>query len=130
MPPFSSNTICLIDDEPTVLKALGRLLASEGLTSEKFSGAPAFLDFVRCHPVRLAIIDIRMPDMTGLELLDQLRLLGGETRAILITAEEDPVYRATALAAGASAFFLKPFDDHAFMKAVRDALAAGASPDQ
>ena len=117
------NPVCLLDDEASVLKALGRLLASEGFLSEKFTDPALFLAFARDHAISLAVIDVRMPGMNGLEVLATLRSFSPKTRAIVITAEDDPANRATALARGASAFFLKPFDNDAFLQAVQSALA-------
>ncbi|HEY5894894.1 MAG TPA: response regulator [Chthoniobacterales bacterium] len=122
MPP-ASNIICLLDDEPSVLKALGRLLASEGLHAEKFSEPARFLDYARNHPVKLAVIDIRMPGMTGLEVMAKLRVVSPDARVIIMTGESNPVHQSTAMARGARAFFLKPFDDETFLAAVRDALS-------
>jgi FixJ family two-component response regulator len=72
--PDSADTICLLDDEPSVLKALARLLASDGLHTQKFYDPACFLDHLRSHPVRLVVIDIRMPGITGLEVLAKLRV--------------------------------------------------------
>jgi FixJ family two-component response regulator len=116
------DIICLLDDEPCVLKALGRLLASDGLQSEKFSDPASFLDHARSHPVRLAVIDIRMPGMSGLEVLGKLRSVSPGARVIILTGESEPSHRKAALAGGASAFFLKPFEDVVFLQAVKDAL--------
>ncbi len=120
----STNIICLLDDEPSVLKALGRLLLSEGLETEKFTKPACFLAYAQTHSVRLAVIDVRMPDMNGLEVQAALRSFSPETRAIIITAEDDLPNRATAMAGGASAFFLKPLEADAFIEAVRAALAS------
>jgi len=109
-----------------VLKALGRLLASEGLHAEKFSEPARFLDYARNHPVRLAVIDIRMPGMTGFGVLAELRAISPAARVIIMTGENDPAQRSEAMAGGASAFFLKPFDDEAFLKAVRAANTPAA----
>ena len=106
-----------------MLKALGRLLASEGLRTEKFCEPARFLEHARTHAVRLAVIDIRMPGMTGLEVLSELRARSPETRVIVITGEGDSAHRSAAMSGGASAFFLKPFDDESFLQAVREALA-------
>ena len=114
--------ICLLDDEPSVLKAVGRLLASEGLQSLKFSEPARFLEYALRHSVRLAVIDIQMPGMTGLEVMNELRASSPGTRIIIVTGESDPRHRGTALARGASAFFHKPFGDEAFLHAVREAL--------
>ncbi|HEV7402175.1 MAG TPA: response regulator [Chthoniobacteraceae bacterium] len=121
-----SDLICLLDDEPSILKALGRLLASEGLVAEKFTEPARFLDYARTHPVRLAVIDIRMPGMSGLDVLAALRTIAPSTEAIIITAEDDPAHRVQARAAGACAFFLKPLDDDAFLTAVKRALSLHA----
>ena len=117
--PSSSDIICLLDDEPSVLRSLGRLLASEGLTALKFADPPSFLRYAGSHPVRLAVVDIRMPGMTGIDVLEELRVLSPDTRTIIMTGESDAIHRTAALAAGAVSFFLKPFDDEAFLQAVR-----------
>ena len=118
----SSETICLLDDEPSVLKALGRLLASEGLPAEKFCEPARLLEYARSCEVRLAVVDLRMPGMSGLEVLAKLRTISPETKVIVMTGENDRANRIDALAGGATAFFLKPFDDGAFLAAVRAAI--------
>jgi FixJ family two-component response regulator len=118
-------TICLLDDEPSVLKALGRLLASEGLQAEKFTEPMRFLVHAAVHPIGLAIIDVRLPGMTGLEVFAQLRRVSPRARVIIMTAEDDPGHRAAAAAGGAVAFFLKPFDNEAFIEAVQTAMEGG-----
>jgi len=119
-----ADIICLLDDEPSVLKAIGRLLASEGLYAEKFSSPSAFLDHMREYPARLAVIDIRMPEMTGLEVLTKLRVISPDTKVIVITGEGDAAHRTAALKGGASAFFTKPFHDERFLQAVHEAMAS------
>jgi FixJ family two-component response regulator len=120
--PDSADTICLLDDEPSVLKALARLLASDGLHAQKFCDPACFLEHARSHPVRLAVIDIRLPGITGLEVLAALRVSSPDTRVIVMTGENNPAHRSEAMAGGASAFFFKPFDDRAFLASVRGAI--------
>lgn len=121
MPP-DANIICLLDDEPCVLKAVGRLLMAEGLTTAKFSEPETFLDYARCHAVRLAVIDIRMPGLSGMEVLTMLREESPDTRVIVMTGEDDVSRREEATLAGVVAYFLKPFDGEAFLAAVRKAV--------
>src|ERR1700736_4725962 len=102
--PYSADTICLLDDEPSVLKALERLLASDGLHVQKFCDPACFLEHARSHPVRLAVIDIRLPGITGLEVLAELGVSSPDTRVIIVTGENNPAHRREALAGGASAF--------------------------
>ena len=116
--------ICLLDDEPFVLAALRRLLASDGLHAETFSEPTRFLEYARTHPVRLAVIDVWMPGMTGLEVLAELGVASPDTRVIIMTGDNQGASRSAAIDGGAVAFFVKPFDDDAFLRAVRDAIEA------
>jgi FixJ family two-component response regulator len=122
-----SHTVCLLDDEPSVVRALGRLLASEGLATEQFTEPAHFLAYARTHPVELVVLDVRMPGMSGLTVQGALRQLHPQAGVIVITAEDDPAHRFAADAGGAVGFFLKPLNEDAFLGAVRAALN-GAAP--
>ena len=124
LPDNHSSAICLLDDHPSVLKGLVRLLASAGLKAEPFSDPEKFLDYERVHHSPVAVIDIWMPLMNGLEVQSQLRHISPATRVIMLTANDDPSLRATALNAGASAFLTKPCDFEEFLATVLRALAA------
>jgi FixJ family two-component response regulator len=124
LPDNNSSAISLLDDHPSVLKGLVRLLSSAGLKAEPFSGPNTFLDYERIHHSPVAVIDIWMPMMNGFEVQSQLRGISPSTRVILLTANDDPSLRANALNAGASAFFTKPCNYEEFLTAVRRALAA------
>ena len=124
LPDSTATAICLLDDDPSVLKGLGRLLQSAGWNAEKFSDPENFLRYARNHRPPVALIDVFMPLMNGLEVQSQLRELSPSTRVIIFTAKEDPLLRSTALTAGARAFFVKPFDEEEFLIAVRMALGA------
>ena len=115
--------ICLLDDDPSVLKGLGRLFSSVGLHAGTFSDPQKFLDYVRVHRPTVALVDVCMPQMSGLEVQSRLRELSPSTRIIIFTGKDDPRVRSTALNAGASAFLSKPFDDEELLTAVRLALA-------
>ena len=119
-----SNEICLLDDDPSVLRGLIRPLLSAGWHPEQFSDPGAFLDYVKVHRPIVAIIDVWMPLMNGLEVQSRVRELSPSTRVIMFTGKDDPLVRSTSLKAGASAFFTKPFDDEEFLTAVRLALSA------
>jgi len=113
----------LLDDDPSVLKGLGRLFSSVGLHAGTFSDPQKFLDYVRVHRPTVALVDVCMPQMSGLEVQSRLRELSPSTRIIIFTGKDDPRVRSTALNAGASAFLSKPFDDEELLTAVRLALA-------
>lgn len=114
--------VCLVDDDPSVLKSMHYLLASEGIKVRTFSKAEDFLIHAGTHDVPVVVTDIWMDQVTGLEVLARLCAISPKTRVIVITAREDLAARATAMAIGPVAFFMKPFDDEKFIAAVRDAL--------
>jgi FixJ family two-component response regulator len=118
------QVVCLVDDDPSVRRSVGRLLESDGFKVLAFSRPQLFLDFVANNPVQVAVLDIWMDQMTGMELLAHLSARSPKTKNIFITGHEDPAARATVMTAGAFAFFLKPFDDAKFLEAVRSAFAA------
>jgi two-component system response regulator HydG len=120
----NSSAVCLLDDHPSVLKGLVRLLSSAGLKAEPFSDPNKFLDYERVHQSPVAIIDIWMPIMNGLEVQSQLRNISPSTRVIMLTANDDPALRSTALSAGAAAFLTKPCNYDEFLATVRQALVA------
>jgi two-component system response regulator FixJ len=104
------------------------LLASDGLAVHAFNKAEDFLAHVSKHRVPVVVLDIWMEKVTGLEVLARLCALSPKTRVIVITARDDLAARATAMAIGPVAFFIKPFNDEKFLAAVRDALAQAKNP--
>ena len=71
--PERSEKICVVDDDMSLLKALDRLLGSAGLQTLPFNDPRLFLEHVRNHPVALAILDVSMPQINGLEVQRLLR---------------------------------------------------------
>lgn len=119
--------VCLVDDDASVRKSVARFLESSGFKVDTFSEPEAFLGHLTAHSVPVAILDIWMENMTGMELLAHLCARSPKTRVIFITAHEDYAAEATVRQAGAFAFFVKPFDNKRFLAAVRDAFD-GTSP--
>ncbi len=116
--------MCLLDDDPSVLKGLVRLFASADLHAEAFGDPEEFLRYVRIHRPAVVLIDVHMPQMSGLEVQSRLRKISPSTRVIIFTGKDDPLVRSTALNAGASAFFTKPLDAEELLTAVRLGLAS------
>src|SRR5437667_2700698 len=100
-----ASTVWLLDDDPSVLKATGRLLASAGWEVERFIDPDAFLRHAEIHHPRVVVIDMWMPRMDGLEVQRRLSEISPSTRVIVLTANDDRIVRWKALAAGAAAFF-------------------------
>src|SRR5947209_1667316 len=97
-------TVSLLDDDASVLKALTRLLRSAGCTVIAFEDPLAFLDHAATHPLPVAVLDVCMPLMDGLEVQTRLRNLSPATEVIFLTSRDDSSARQRALAAGAFAF--------------------------
>jgi FixJ family two-component response regulator len=116
--------VCLLDDDPSVLKGLGRLFSSADLDAKTFGDPKEFLRYAQIHRPAVALIDVCMPQMNGLEVQSRLGKISPSTRVIIFTGKDDPLVRSTALNAGASAFLTKPFDDEELLTAVRLALAS------
>ena len=118
-----ADVVCLVDDDPAVLKSIGRLLASDGFSVRSFDKPKSFLDYVRTNRVPVVVLDVWMEQMSGLEVQEQVSTLSPRTRVIIITGRDDPAAKQSALQMGVTAFFTKPFDDDQFLNAVRGALA-------
>ena len=120
---MSASIVSVLDDDPSVLKATERLLASEGWRVETFTSPDAFLHHVKnLHP-RVVVIDMWMPDLNGLEVQRRLSESSPTTRVIVLTANSDNAVRWKALAAGAVGFFIKPARSNEFIASIRSAFA-------
>jgi two-component system response regulator FixJ len=120
--PDRSETVCVVDDDTSVLKAMGRLLSSAGLRVMSFNHPQLFLEHAKDHKVALVVIDVWMPDLSGLEVQRLLQTIAPSTPVIIMTARDDPGMDRIALAQGAVGFFPKPFNDSAFLEVVLQAL--------
>jgi FixJ family two-component response regulator len=116
------HVVSLVDDDASVRKSVTRLLESDGFSVLAFSEPKQFLEYLGTHDVEVAVLDIWMDQMTGMELLGHLCAKSRKTRVIFITGQENQAARATILQGDAFAFFIKPFDDTAFLAAVRRAF--------
>ena len=121
MVALSKETVAvsLLDDDRSVLKATSRLLDSVGWQVNAFTNPVTFLEHAATHRPDLAIIDILMPEMSGLEVQARLRRISPSTRVIVLTARDDPSVRRMAINAGASAFFIKGAESDEFLAGVK-----------
>ena len=116
----------IVDDDEAVRQSLAFLLGSAGLDR----AALRLGDRLSCRSLRASraaasITDVRMPDMTGIELLQQLRAKACHLPAIVITGHGDVPLAVEAMKAGAVDFIEKPFDQEAILHAVQAALERG-----
>jgi len=120
-PSKETPTVYLLDDDASVLKATRRLLDSVGWNVEAFTDPIAFLGRAAVDSPSVAVIDIRMPDMNGLDVQKHLQRVAPSTRIIVLTSKDDPAVRATAINAGAYAFFVKGVDNREFLARIEAA---------
>src|SRR5689334_1625263 len=120
MSPVTQNAevVCLVDDDVSIRRSLTRMLQLDGVDVRAFDEPEEFLTYVAGHVVRLAILDIWMEPMTGMEVLTHLCAQSPQTHVIFITGREDETAEQTVKQAGAFAFFMKPFDDNEFLRTV------------
>ncbi len=114
--------VAIVDDDESVRSALQGLMKVVGLPARSFSSAEEFLESRLHEETACLIADIRMPGMSGLELLARLNAENVRIPTIFITAHGDEKMRLQALRAGAVEFLAKPFDDQALLDSVRAAL--------
>ena len=121
MVALDKETVYLLDDDSSILKSTGRLLDSAGWKVEVFTDPVAFLERASTHCPDVAVIDILMPELNGLEVQRRLQGVSPSTRVIVLTAQDDPSVRRKALNAGASAFFIKGVESGEFLAGIKAA---------
>ncbi len=122
-PDRTALSVCLVDDDPSVLKSTRRLLASAGWKVEAFTDPVEFLRYAEIHRPRVVVLDIRMPEMNGLEVQARLKKVSPESRVVVLTSKDDRNVRHMAIESGALAFFLKPVHDEDFLAGIQSAAA-------
>ena len=114
--------IHIVDDDRAVREGLGFLLSSLGFAIDAHASAVDLLDRLDGSVVGCILADVRMPRMTGLELLDELALRGCPLPVIMITAHADVPMAVRALRSGAMDFFEKPVNGMALIERINEAL--------
>ena len=117
-------TVYVVDDEPDVLRALSRLLRSEGLQVRTFDDAFAFVAQVEDGFDGCVVLDLSMPELDGLAVQRLLIEKGCRMPVVFLSGNGDSVASASAMQQGASAFLSKPVDAEVLLGAVRAAIAA------
>ena len=124
-------TVHVIDDDAAMRDSLAFLLDVNGFQARVYDSATAFLDGLSATVAGCVITDIRMPGMSGLELVRKLKTDGVQCPMIVMTGHGDVALAVDAMKAGVVDFIEKPFSNEALLDAVRAALAAvGADLDE
>src|SRR5712672_393542 len=99
--PAHPDSICILDDDASVRSSIVQLLDSDGLKAQSFEDAEVFFAHARSNAVSLALVDVWMPETSGLQVQARLREVSPDTKVIMMTARETPAIRAAALQGGA-----------------------------
>ena len=122
----AEQLVCVVDDDEAARKSLSFLLSTSGFWAASFESAQAFLDSRESDECRCLIADVRMPGMSGIELLRRIRKRRPDLGVIVITGHGDVPLAVEAMKAGAADFIEKPYNDERLVEAVRQALAVTA----
>ena len=114
-------SIAIVDDDPSVLKALARLLATRSFATRTYLSAPLFIASLPEGMPDCLIADLQMPEMTGLELHQNLTRQGIRIPTIIITAHDEAGMRERCKYAGAIAYLSKPIQDTSLFAAIETA---------
>src|SRR6202050_1144757 len=120
----TKDLITVVDDDESIRRTTTLLIESFGFRATAFASAESFLKSGQLHETSCLILDLRMPDMNGLELQSELAARGYGIPVIFITAYDDKNSRGRAMQAGAVAFLDKPFSDEQLLQTVHSALIA------
>ena len=115
-------TIALVDDDKNILASVTMLLEQEDYQVKSFSDPAAALTALTTSPPDLAVLDIKMPRMDGLELLRRLRQADGDLPVIFLTSKDEEIDELMGLNAGADDYIRKPFSQRLLLERVRAVL--------
>jgi len=120
--------VFVVDDDAGMRDSLRFLFEADGIAAEYYASARDFLDSGAAAKSGCLLADVRMPDMNGLALQEELTRLGSKLVIILMTGHADVPMAVNAMRAGAFDFIEKPFADEALLGSIRRALAMASAP--
>ncbi|HXX51448.1 MAG TPA: response regulator FixJ [Xanthobacteraceae bacterium] len=118
----AQRVVHVIDDDEALRESLAFLLRTAQFDVKSYGSARAFLDSLPDQSLSCIITDVRMPDISGIDLLRRLKELKIAIPVIVITGHGDVALAVEAMKIGAADFFEKPFDDDLLLASVRSAL--------
>ena len=120
------QTIALVDDDRNILTSVSMTLEAEGFAVRTYTDGAEALRALMQQPVDLAVLDIKMPRMDGMELLEKLRR-SSELPVIFLTSKDDEVDELMGLRMGADDYIKKPFSQRLLIERIRTLLRREAS---
>lgn len=119
--PAPLEHVIVVDDDEAILDSLGLLLEAEGYRVRLFSSGKEFLDKMAELPLACVLLDIRMPEINGIDVLQAIVSQASQLVAIMITGHGDVPLAVRTLQRGAVDFIEKPFDPERILQAIRNA---------
>ncbi|MCZ6847727.1 MAG: response regulator transcription factor [Alphaproteobacteria bacterium] len=116
-----ARTIALVDDDQNILVSISMSLEAEGFDVNTYTDGVKALEGLADHPVDLAILDIKMPRMDGMELLNRIRR-NSQIPVIFLTSKDDEVDELLGLRMGADDYIRKPFSQRLLLERIRALL--------
>jgi len=120
--------IAVLDDEPKMRRALGRLLKTHGYDVDPFESADAFLKDTPSDRPDCMLLDLHMPRTTGFDVLASISFMHSPMPVIVITGHDEPGYAERVRALGAADYLLKPLDESVLIAAIERACPDGSLP--
>ena len=119
--PDRRKLVAVVDDEPSMLKAIERLLNARGFATRVFASAESFLADEARNEVSCLVLDIHLGGMSGLDLQRRLKASGSQLPIVFVTAIDDEAVHQQAMDAGCVAYLRKPFLAHLLISAIEKA---------
>jgi FixJ family two-component response regulator len=117
-----TGTVFLVDDDASVLSAVARLIRSAGHRVEAFASPREFLERSQVDQPGCVVVDLRMPEVNGLEVQEAMKRAGRQIPVILMSGQADIQSTVRAMQGGAIDFLIKPFDEQLLLEAIHRAI--------
>jgi FixJ family two-component response regulator len=114
--------IAVLDDDPHLLNALGRLLSSAGYGTELFASAEKYLEAASTSKADCLLVDMQLGTLTGLDVMRRLSAAGLKLPVICMSGSADATFRTEALCLGCTAYLQKPFVPELLIATIRRAV--------
>lgn len=116
-------TVAVVDDDGPVRTALSRLLRTLGYRTIEHASGEALLDSRSLHDVDCLLLDVHLPGLSGMEVIDRVRVAATKLPIVLMSGRYEVGLAERSLDAGASAFLRKPFDEADLVEAIEVAMS-------
>ena len=123
----ASTCVAIVDDDDAVRAALRRLLQAAGISVEAFSGVGEFLASLGVTRPKCVVLDLHMPEITGLDLLSLISRAGANVPVIVITGDSSPDVEESVMRCGAAAVLRKPIEDKLLLDTIFAAITHSES---